>query len=161
MATAQSVEPRARRASPTGGQCVSYAFFKVDAAFRRLAAREQTDLKLELIRTIREFQRRMLVQPYSLVGLRADVALFNLDGHVYALDNRCPHARGPLYEGHVGRGERGPTLTCPWHQATFDLTSGAAIDGPTRTPARVHAVRVGPDGVIYVAEQAAPAASAG
>jgi len=52
---------------------VSYAFFKVDAAFRRLAPKEQTDLKLELIKTIRGFQRRMLVQAYSLVGMRGDV----------------------------------------------------------------------------------------
>ncbi len=73
MPTAQSVETPAHGASPSGGQCVSYAFFKVDAAFRWLAPNQQTDLKLALIRTIRDFQRRMLVQPYSLVGLRADV----------------------------------------------------------------------------------------
>src|SRR4051812_30759406 len=73
MPKAQSVETPAHGTLPKGGQCVSYAFFKVDASFRRLAAKEQTGLKLGLIRTIRDFQPHMLVQPYSLVGLRADV----------------------------------------------------------------------------------------
>src|SRR3954453_21221360 len=134
MPKAQSVETPAHGALPKGGQCVSYAFFKVDASFRRLAAKEQTGLKLGLIRTIRDFQPHMLVQPYSLVGLRADVdfLLWQVADEVEAFNALaramlstvmgqylqtpysllCPHARGPLDEGHIRRGERGPTLTC-------------------------------------------------
>ena len=54
-------------------QCVKYSFFKVDQAFRRLSDEKQTDLKLELIQTIRQFNRRMLLRSYSLFGLRSDV----------------------------------------------------------------------------------------
>src|SRR5258708_40179196 len=54
-------------------QCVKYSFFKIDLAFRRLPAKKQIDLKLELIHTIRSFNRRMLLRSYSLVGLRGDV----------------------------------------------------------------------------------------
>ena len=54
-------------------QCVKYTFFKVDSAFRRLPDEKQADLKLELISTIRQFNRRMLLRSYSLFGLRGDV----------------------------------------------------------------------------------------
>ena len=83
------------------------------------------------------------------------VALFNVEGRIYALNNRCPHARGPLCEGVVHRAEHGPTVTCPWHEARFDLATGRAVDGPVRASARAYAVRVGPDGLIYVAERMA------
>src|SRR5262249_30685809 len=53
-------------------QCVKYSFFKVDQAFRRLSSEKQTDLKLELIQLIRQFNRRMLLRSYILFGLRSD-----------------------------------------------------------------------------------------
>src|SRR5579863_3117510 len=48
------------------------------------------------------------------------VALFNVDGTVYALDGVCPHAGGPLGEGTM----RGKTVTCPWHGWQFDVSTG-------------------------------------
>jgi nitrite reductase/ring-hydroxylating ferredoxin subunit len=48
------------------------------------------------------------------------VALFNVDGTLYALDGVCPHAGGPLGEGTL----RGTTITCPWHGWQFDVASG-------------------------------------
>src|SRR5215475_8901823 len=54
-------------------QCVKYTFFKIDPAFRRLPDAKQIDLKLELIHTIRAFNRRMLLRSYSLFGIRGDV----------------------------------------------------------------------------------------
>jgi NAD(P)H-dependent nitrite reductase small subunit len=81
------------------------------------------------------------------------IALFNVDGQVYAINNRCPHARGPLCEGTLHANGSGPAVTCPWHKADFDLATGEAIDGPVRTPVRTYAVRVDDDGLIYVAEK--------
>src|SRR5689334_21654945 len=60
-------------AEPSARQCVKYSFFSIDPAFRRLSNDKQTDLKLELIGTIRQFNRRMLLRSYSLFGLRGDV----------------------------------------------------------------------------------------
>src|SRR5258707_12515596 len=60
-------------ANDSARQCVKYSFFKVDATFRRLSEARQTDLKLDLIKTIRQFNRRMLLRSYSLFGLRGDV----------------------------------------------------------------------------------------
>ena len=54
------------------------------------------------------------------------IALVNLDGVVYALDNTCPHAGGPLGEGALD----GQTLVCPWHGWRFDVRSGVRADNP-------------------------------
>jgi nitrite reductase/ring-hydroxylating ferredoxin subunit len=45
-------------------------------------------------------------------------------GHVFALDNRCPHMGFPLDRGSVEDG----ILTCHWHHARFDLASGCTFD---------------------------------
>ena len=48
------------------------------------------------------------------------VALFNINGNIFAIDGICPHAGGPLGEGFV----EGTTVTCPWHGWQFDLGTG-------------------------------------
>jgi nitrite reductase/ring-hydroxylating ferredoxin subunit len=45
-------------------------------------------------------------------------------GHVFALDNRCPHMGFPLEQGSIEDG----ILTCHWHHARFDLESGCTFD---------------------------------
>jgi nitrite reductase/ring-hydroxylating ferredoxin subunit len=45
-------------------------------------------------------------------------------GRVFALDNRCPHMGFPLERGSVEDG----ILTCHWHHARFDLSSGCTFD---------------------------------
>src|ERR1035437_5551897 len=71
MATETGTQPDGT--PPSGGrQCVKYSFFKIDPAFRRLPHEKQADLKLELVGTIRGFNRRMLLRAYSLFGLRGD-----------------------------------------------------------------------------------------
>ncbi len=81
------------------------------------------------------------------------VAIFNVGGKLYALNNRCSHARGPLCEGHISDQNGTPFVTCPWHKADFDLNTGEVLDGPIRTPVQSYAVRTGDDGFIYVAEK--------
>ena len=57
------------------------------------------------------------------------VALFYLDGEFYAINNRCPHARGPLCEGNIQQNGHGTTVTCPWHYAEFSLETGRVVGG--------------------------------
>ena len=79
------------------------------------------------------------------------VALFNVAGTVYAIDNVCPHAGGPLSHG-VRSGPCGEFVTCPWHGWRFDVRTGQSPHLPgeqVRTfPVRVveGAVEVGVDG---------------
>ena len=52
------------------------------------------------------------------------IAVFYHDGRFYAVDNRCPHMGFPLERGSVRDG----ILTCHWHHARFDLSSGGTFD---------------------------------
>lgn len=56
----------------------------------------------------------------TVVVAGREVALFNIDGTFYAIENTCPHQGGPLAEGYID----GTTVTCPWHAWTFKLTDG-------------------------------------
>ena len=53
------------------------------------------------------------------------IAVFNVDGQFYAIDDTCSHAGGPLSEGEL----TGNIVTCPWHGATFDVTKGTPVNG--------------------------------
>ena len=54
------------------------------------------------------------------------VAVFNVDGGFYAIDDTCPHAGASLAEGEVEDGKVG----CPWHYAEFDLKTGNHLNAP-------------------------------
>ena len=54
------------------------------------------------------------------------IALFNVDGTFYAIDNACPHAGGPLGEGRLC----GTVVACPWHGWEFNITTGRREDNP-------------------------------
>lgn len=75
------------------------------------------------------------------------VGLFNINGELYALNNRCPHARGPLSEGTIDTDAC--TVVCPWHYAKFDIKTGKVLDGVARQSVKPYAVEVR-DGVIWV-----------
>ena len=55
-----------------------------------------------------------------------EIALFNIDGDFYAVDNLCPHEGGPLVAGTI----RERVLTCPWHRWQFDLRTGCSPMNP-------------------------------
>lgn len=60
------------------------------------------------------------------------VALFNVDGKFYAIDDTCRHRGGPLGEGEL----EGKTVICPWHGWRYDVTTGAnelVPEQPTQT----------------------------
>lgn len=52
------------------------------------------------------------------------IAVFNVDGQFYALDNTCMHRGGPLGEGFVDRNNL--TVQCPWHGWIYSLATGAS-----------------------------------
>ena len=67
------------------------------------------------------------------------VALFNLNGEIYAIEDVCTHDGGPLVEGQV---VNGCEVQCPRHGARFDIRSGAALKFPAFEPTRTYAVRI-------------------
>jgi nitrite reductase/ring-hydroxylating ferredoxin subunit len=54
------------------------------------------------------------------------IALCNVGGKFYALDNVCLHRGGPLGEGYLD----GEKLECPWHGWQFDVKTGAVTFNP-------------------------------
>jgi nitrite reductase/ring-hydroxylating ferredoxin subunit len=72
-----------------------------------------------------------------MVRPTAEVAVFNVDGELCAVDGACPHRGGRLADGLVRDG----TVTCPLHWFRFDLRTGEHIGDPglrlTSYPVRV------------------------
>jgi nitrite reductase/ring-hydroxylating ferredoxin subunit len=77
------------------------------------------------------------------------VALFNVQGRLYAISNRCSHARGPLSEGEIQCSDDACTVTCPWHFGKFELATGKAVEGVVSAPVPAYVVEIR-DGMIYV-----------
>ncbi len=75
------------------------------------------------------------------------VGIFNINGELYAINNRCTHARGPLTEGEINAEEC--SVVCPWHYGKFDIRSGQAVDGLVNKPVETYQVDIR-DGVIWV-----------
>lgn len=76
---------------------------------------------------------RMVVQ----VG-RVWVAIFNIDGTLYAIQDVCTHDDGPLAEGEL----HGCEIECPRHGARFDLRDGRVTAPPALIPVPVYDVRI-------------------
>jgi nitrite reductase (NADH) small subunit len=55
-----------------------------------------------------------------------DIALFNVDGTFYAVDDTCLHRGGPLGEGEL----TGHLVACPWHGWKYDVRTGVSITNP-------------------------------
>jgi 3-phenylpropionate/trans-cinnamate dioxygenase ferredoxin component len=74
------------------------------------------------------------------------IAVFNVAGSFYAIDDVCTHDGGPLAEGEL----RGSEIMCPRHGARFDVRTGAALCMPAIEPVAAHSIEVrGED--VYVA----------
>ena len=66
------------------------------------------------------------------------IAVFNVDGKFFAVDNTCTHRGGPLAEGEIS----GHEVTCPWHGATFDVRTGDVSSPPAQKGVARYGVRV-------------------
>ena len=74
-----------------------------------------------------------------LVDVRGKpIALFNVDGNFFAVDNMCTHRGGPLAEGEIS----GHEVTCPWHGARFDVRTGNVAGPPAQKGVARYGVRV-------------------
>jgi nitrite reductase/ring-hydroxylating ferredoxin subunit len=74
-------------------------------------------------------------------GLR--IAVFNIGGSYYAIENTCPHRGGPLAEGIMA----GEEVICPWHGSRFNVKTGSVLTPPARQSVKSFPVRVTGDDV--------------
>jgi 3-phenylpropionate/trans-cinnamate dioxygenase ferredoxin subunit len=75
------------------------------------------------------------------------VGVYNCDGELRAIEDRCSHDDGPLCEGDWEPDEC--VVTCPRHGARFDLATGRPLSLPAFQPVAVFSVRV-EDGIVQV-----------
>jgi 3-phenylpropionate/trans-cinnamate dioxygenase ferredoxin component len=66
------------------------------------------------------------------------IALFNVEGSFHAIDDTCTHRGGPLSEGSLD----GKEVTCPFHGARFDVTTGGVLGPPAPQGVARYNVRV-------------------
>jgi 3-phenylpropionate/trans-cinnamate dioxygenase ferredoxin component len=89
------------------------------------------------------------------VDAEVPIAVFNVDGELFAIDDTCTHQDASLADGWV----EGCAVECPLHAACFDLRTGMPSGPPAKLPVRTHEVVVD-DGVVYVRVPAAVEAAA-
>ncbi len=76
-----------------------------------------------------------------------EVALFNVGGQFFALENTCPHQGGPIAGGTL----EGALVTCPWHGWCFDVRTGKMTLGEFASIDRYAVRQAGRD--IYVSRE--------
>lgn len=73
------------------------------------------------------------------------IALFNVDGEIYVIEDCCTHQGLPLSDGYLDNTE----ITCPFHGAKFCIKSGQALSPPAFEKLKTFASRI-EDGVIQI-----------
>ena len=70
-----------------------------------------------------------LIPPGTIREVRLEqrtIALANVDGRIYAIDNACLHRAGPLGQGDLV----GSVVSCPWHGWQYDVTTDRVTFNP-------------------------------
>lgn len=71
------------------------------------------------------------ITPGKMIKVTLDgkeILVVNSDGKFYAMDDTCTHSGASLSEGQLD----GTTVTCGWHGAQFDCTSGKLSKFPAK-----------------------------
>lgn len=74
------------------------------------------------------------------------VCICNVKGEYYAFKDQCSHQEFPLSDGEL----EGNVVTCAYHGAEFDVTTGEALCMPAVEPVETYEIKI-EDGEIYVA----------
>jgi nitrite reductase/ring-hydroxylating ferredoxin subunit len=62
-----------------------------------------------------------------------EILIANIDGKFYALNDRCGHMNALLSMGNIANDN---IVTCPFHGARFDITTGKKVKEPILTPSQ-------------------------
>src|SRR6266852_1111055 len=73
------------------------------------------------------------------------LAVFNLDGTIFVIDDVCTHGPGSLSEGYL----EDDIVECNFHNGQFNIRTGAVVSPPCTVPVRTYAVVVS-QGAVYI-----------
>ena len=82
----------------------------------------------------------------------AELALVNVNGTFFAIDNECTHRGGFLGEGEINTDWGDWAIECPLHGSVFDVRTGEVLNPPAPTPLRTHPLEVD-GGVVKVSAE--------
>jgi naphthalene 1,2-dioxygenase ferredoxin component len=74
----------------------------------------------------------------SVVANGKEIALFEVDGAIFATDNLCTHGAARLSDGFL----EGSEIECPLHQGRFDVCTGKAMCAPLTQDIRTYPVQI-------------------
>jgi naphthalene 1,2-dioxygenase system ferredoxin subunit len=74
----------------------------------------------------------------SVVVDGREIALYEVEGEVFATDNLCTHGAARMSDGFL----EGREIECPLHQGRFDVCTGKAMCAPLTHDIRVYPVRI-------------------
>ncbi len=74
-----------------------------------------------------------------------EIALYNVDGDIYATSNTCTHAFASMADGFQENGE----IECPLHEGRFDIKTGKMLCAPLVEDLKTYEVKV-EDGAVFV-----------
>jgi nitrite reductase/ring-hydroxylating ferredoxin subunit len=90
--------------------------------------------------------KRSEVPENGVIGVQVggrSLAIVNLNGEIYALEDSCPHEGAPLSDGQIV----GDEIECPWHSSHFDIRSGRVTMDPAESGVATYKVRLIGDAV--------------
>ena len=92
--------------------------------------------------------------PGEATRVEADepIAVFNVDGDFYAIDDTCTHQDASLADGWL----EGCEVECPLHASRFDLRTGKVDAPPAKKPVRTHEVSIDGGDIYITLSDAAP-----
>jgi len=93
-----------------------------------------------------EVAKKSQIPENSVIGAEIEgkiLALVNLNGEIYALDDACPHEAAPMSEGAI----EGDEIVCPWHASRFDVRTGRVTMDPAVEGIAIYNVRIVGDAV--------------
>ncbi len=73
------------------------------------------------------------------------IALYQVDGEIFATDNICTHGNARLCDGFL----EGHEIECPLHQGKFDIRNGKAMCAPLTEDIQIYPVKI-EDGRVFV-----------
>ena len=74
----------------------------------------------------------------SVVTHGKEIALYEVDGAIFATDNLCTHGAARLSDGFL----EGSEIECPLHQGRFDVCTGKAMCAPLTQDIQTYPVQI-------------------
>jgi naphthalene 1,2-dioxygenase system ferredoxin subunit len=72
------------------------------------------------------------------------IALYRVEGEVFATDNLCTHGNARLCDGFL----EGHEIECPLHQGKFDIRNGKAMCAPLTEDVKIYPIKIDGDRVF-------------